>query len=312
MEIIKCKFTKCILITLILFIPIPVLSSVPIIFDEVESQNKKIRQGEEESADLVTPVKYDDNDELLFEPYKDNYFLFLSTRKDAKFQISFKYKIFTNSSEPKKIFGKKLFWQKPVWEKIYFGYTQKSVWDWLEDSAPFEDHNFNPEIFWCSDEQNCNSLDSSGPEDEWSWKIRHYIGYEHESNGQDGSNSRNWNRLYYRFISWRGPYAIAPKVWLVTSESEIGSGDYLSQYIGYFELELFARHKNEIAYGATFRYAEKGWGILTDVSFPQRIFDSDSDFNPYWYIQLFNGYAEDLLKYNEKRNELRIGLRFTL
>ena len=301
MKKIKHYVIEFILTTSILIPSLPAHSGLPIVFKEKKT-----------TAQII-PIQYEkDKVKLLFEAYKDNYFLFASSRDDAKFQISFKYKLFTSHSKNRSILGVELPGQKPFWEKLYFGYTQKSVWDWLEDSAPFEDHNFNPELFWCSDNLNCNALESSNNKDKWAWKTRHYIGFEHESNGQNDPASRSWNRLYYRFIYWRGAYAIAPKIWTVTSESKIGSGDFLSQYIGYFDLELFARHRDEIAYGATFRHAEKGWSIVADFSIPNRKVFSGSEFNPYWYIQWFSGYAENLLKYNEKRRELRFGLRFTL
>ena len=321
MDMLKMSFIKHVLMLLIIITSFPAFSGWSITFEKEKEKEKEKIEGKNKNTVQVVPIEHkkpsetDDKAnavELLFEPYKENYFLFLSTRNDSKFQISFKYKLFTSNKKNRTILGVELPAQKSFWDKLYFGYTQKSIWDWLEDSAPFEDHNFNPELFWCSDDKNCNTLDSSEGKENLMWKIRHYAGYEHESNGREGPSSRSWNRLYYRPIFWRGAYGIAPKVWLVTSESEIGNGDYLSQYIGYFELDLFARHDNEVAYGATFRYAEKGWSVLTDFSIPQKEIFSESDFNPYWYIQLFSGYAEDLLKYNEKRNVLRIGLRLTL
>lgn len=36
----------------------------------------------------------------------------------------------------------------------------------------------------------------------------------------------------------------------------------------------------------------------------------NQEFNPYWYLQYFNGYGEYILDYNKKVEELRIGIAF--
>ena len=104
---------------------------------------------------MLVPIKEDITIEPHLQPYKENCFLFLSTPKDAGFHIGLKYLLFYIVEDKRYILSTiPLFLQKTFWEKLYFRYTQQSVWDWNESLAPFEDHNFNPELFWCSDDGN--------------------------------------------------------------------------------------------------------------------------------------------------------------
>jgi len=314
---------------IILFSPLPVLASFPIVLPELEPTDRSTPEPIDDGKDVdlkFLPIKIEkeegkEKDELLFEAYKENYFLFFSTRKDSKFQISFKYKLFTNKDKDRKMVGDlKLPFQYSIWEKLFFGYTQKSVWDWLEDSSPFEDHNFNPEIFWCSDvsrvdENNCNALRATYDREkgEWLWSRRYYVGLEHESNGLDGPSSRNWNRAYWRGVFWKRTFAVAPKVWYVLSESKVGEDSYISDYAGNFELEVFQRIPESVAWGVILRHGSKGKSVIADISIQHRyLVPWKNEFNPHWYLQLFSGHGEDLLNYDQERTVLRLGLRFTL
>ncbi len=301
-EIVKESFNFISIIAIFL-LPATAYSSFAI---DAEPANRKEQA---KDVDLVATEKT--GDELLFQAYKENYMLFASTRGDSKFQISFKYKFFTNSSKDKNIFSVPLYGQKIFWEKLYFGYTQKSVWDWNKDSAPFEDHNFNPEVFWCSDYNSCDKLERNNE----AWNSRYYIGVEHESNGQDSVSSRSWDRLYFRWIYWKDSYAIAPKAWYILSKS-VNNSD-ISDYVGYFDLEFFVKKPDGFAYGLTLRSGSEGGSVVADISVPNKVmmkklFGVNSNFNPHWYIQLFSGYGEDLLMYNRKRDVLRFGIKFTL
>lgn len=240
--------------------------------------------------------------------YKDNYLLFLSSRSDIKFQFSFKVKLFSSIKS------------EHVFDKLYFGYTQKSVWDIFEESKPFEDHNFNPEFFWCSGGLACSNRFNAGESSAYEWRA----GVEHESNGLDGNDSRSWNRVYYRpvFTVGDGNFVVAPKIWGVLSKGD--ENPDIEDYLGYFDLELLysstkdTNTKNSFDgfnVGTTIRHGSKEGSILVDASFPLnnlfKVFGATGyEFNPNLYIQYFGGYGENLLNYNQKRNVIRVGFRF--
>ena len=73
---------------------------------------------------------------------------------DAKLQISFKLRI---------------------WDHVFFGYTQTSIWDIYKESSPFRDTSYRPSLFYYKPDiwgQETNSLGLA-------------VGAEHESNGKD-------------------------------------------------------------------------------------------------------------------------------
>ncbi|MDH5561432.1 MAG: phospholipase A, partial [Deltaproteobacteria bacterium] len=115
-----------------------------------------------------------------FGEHKPNYFLPVSystfqgdrKEKEAKFQLSFKQGFF-----------------KMGGNVIFFAYTQKSFWQVfdLENSRPFRETNYNPELFFRSDIVTTDHLGSFALD----------FGYEHESNGAREPISRSWDRLYF-------------------------------------------------------------------------------------------------------------------
>lgn len=128
----------------------------------------------------------DQEDERFFSLYKSNYFAFNKWFRDddaqIKFQFSFKYRVLKND----------LWLFRHKYLPLYLAYTQKSFWNIGQPSAPFEESNYNPEMF----------LDY--PVDLRIYKgihLRHLMvsPFEHESNGQAGAKSRSWNRQYVAF-----------------------------------------------------------------------------------------------------------------
>ena len=77
------------------------------------------------------------------------------------------------------------------------------------------------------------------------------------------------------------------------------------------------RNSDGFGYGITLRQGTEGGSVLADLTVPNKvmmktIFNFDSTFNPNWYLQLFSGYGEDLLMYNQKRNVVRLGIKFIM
>jgi phospholipase A1/A2 len=74
---------------------------------------------------------------------------------------------------------------------VYLAYTQTMFWSLFEDSGPFKEINFRPELFFRFESGNnfLNDLDIP---------VFDYFqaGWEHRSNGQAGLTSRGWDRYY--------------------------------------------------------------------------------------------------------------------
>src|SRR5688572_12727375 len=72
--------------------------------------------------------------------YEPIYFLYSPVPSDAKFQFSFKYRFLNEEGT--------LARQWPWLLGLHIGFTQTSFWDLDEESLPFEDTNFRPELLY--------------------------------------------------------------------------------------------------------------------------------------------------------------------
>ncbi|MDH5327819.1 MAG: phospholipase A [Gammaproteobacteria bacterium] len=225
-----------------------------------------------------------------FVPYKQNY-IALGARndnstidRDGKIQVSMKHTLY-DDGQAKKLFK----------EKFYMGYSFKTVWRVWEPSSPFEDHNFDLELFYCSDDANCDSLNQQLA----GFQHRYYVGLEHESNGRDGTDSRSWNRGYFRWLTWQGRHAYSAKLWYVGQHGK--NNEDIEDYLGYSQLQYDYRGDHIIS--AMANVGPRG-NVLLDWAKK-----SGKTATLHYYAQLFGGYGESLLYYNEKRYAFRIGIR---
>ena len=67
-------------------------------------------------------------------------------------------------------------------------YTQQVWWQAYDDSAPFREINYTPEIFF--------TIPSPYDVDAKKHLKAVQFGYRYQSNGQEGYRSRSWNRLF--------------------------------------------------------------------------------------------------------------------
>eukprot|EP01029_Cantina_marsupialis_P025166 TRINITY_DN66200_c0_g1_i1.p1 TRINITY_DN66200_c0_g1~~TRINITY_DN66200_c0_g1_i1.p1 ORF type:complete len:338 (-),score=27.78 TRINITY_DN66200_c0_g1_i1:192-1058(-) len=227
-------------------------------------------------------------------PYQENYLMPFSydtkKRKDGreqtevKFQLSVKKPIVTN------LFNMN--------ETINFGYTQTSWWQLYNDSAPFRETNYKPEVFIEIPYGKKNKTALKGFK----------FGLLHESNGQGEDKSRSWNRLYLTSYFQAGNLFIAPRVWyrLPESESEDDNPD-IQKYLGYGDLTLMYPYKDhtfKLLLRNNLRMSDdnKGFAQL-DWTFP--MFGSKSTFG---FLQLSSGYGDSLIDYDQEVNRISFGI----
>lgn len=217
----------------------------------------------------------------------------------AKIQISFKYDIFY-----------------PWNLGLFIGYSQKMFWEIYKLSDPFSDIDFNPELFFKFESKN-NFLNNAdlGFIDYFQLGL-----FEHKSNGEDGTNSRGYDRSYVQIqVSWGDFLNIGANIkYFYIYPSQIADNPSIQNYIGSFEWKVFLKLKGKpekvdyeelyAAFGTGggmngFDFS-KGWqeyGFMVRTLF--------SRIRP--YIQVWHGYGESLLDYNRDAGwEYRIGLIF--
>ena len=230
---------------------------------------------------------------------------------ETQFQISFKKQLSYN------FFG----WN----EFLFVAYTQTVFWELYEDSSPFRETDYEPEVYL--------SVPSSTYFDEkYGLKAVRY-GFLHESNGQDGYRSRSWNRLYVNWLwQWKNLF-LASRVWYRIPEKRktynyyYGNGfeadgtptdphqkgddnPNIEQYLGYGDLTFHYLY-NKSQFSSVLRYnfgagAKERGSVEFNWSYP--FFYSK---NMFWYTKVFSGYGESLIDYDRSITNISFGFSFS-
>lgn len=191
-----------------------------------------------------------------------------------------------------------------VGRSFFFAYTQTSFWQiWdKDDSRPFRDTNYNPEVFY-----------RWRPKAEALSDVGFDFGlFEHESNGRSMPESRSWNRSYAAMFLTRGRSLYYLKVWYRWSEDDKDTpldpeGDDnpdIYRYYGYGELH-FARQigKQQQIAGMVRGNPATGKGAISLT------YSRPNSANTLFYsLRLWHGYGETLLDYNRSTTRILLGV----
>ncbi len=291
----------------------PALSQVSLTETPSKKNEKPISNSNTRSLLIKNRIKkeleaYDNTFALI--PHRNNYILPITYQTDPneapfsetnaslmnteiKFQVSFKLPVT----------------EKPLFKNngyLYLGYTSVSVWQAfnVDESRPFRDTNHEPEaiLMFTTD---THFLGAHIP------LIN--VGYVHQSNGQSGTFSRSWDRLFMEFFLEYEKFYIAFKPWWRLPErpkrNEFDTkGDEnprIYDFYGYFELRAFRRlGSNDLSLMLRNNLRSDNKGAI-ELNYSR----------PYtkkvrWYLQLFHGYGETLLDYNHRNT--RVGLGITM
>ncbi len=230
-----------------------------------------------------------------FSPYEPIYFLAGSQHPTARFQMSLKYHVF----DP----GGPVGLNVPLASDLYVGYTQTALWDIVSLSSPFFDTSYKPGVFLLHRDVVRNDvlrLDLQG-------------GYEHESNGRDGANSRSQNTVYVQPTLRLGredglAVTLTPRGWLYVLSLE--DNPDIAHYRGYADLIGTVTWKEGLQLATLFRIGDRGdhTALQFDLSYPLWRVRWLGGLSPYLHAQYFAGYGESLLGYNRRSFVWRLGL----
>ncbi|CAG9173276.1 phospholipase A [Cupriavidus respiraculi] len=203
---------------------------------------------------------------------------------NAKFQLSFKYRVFQGENPA----------SKGLLDNLYLGYTQFSLWDLSSESKPFRDTNLRPSVFYyLSDVGVRNSAIS---------RLSVATGLEHESNGRDGEDSRSVNTVFVKPTFYLGDqtdwhWTVTPKAYYYLSKNNNAD---IAHYRGYMDLKLAYGKPDSWEFAATLRKGtRKSYGSVdAQVTYPlARLLPGTAG---YLMAGYFVGYGESLLDYNRK------------
>ncbi len=258
-----------------------------------------------EASARARPAKTEDAPELdVLTFHRPNYFISGFTRDtQVKFQFSIKYD----------------FWPSTSHHTVYFGYTQKSLWDLYSESSPFRESNYAPELFYAHFHSEIHGQPNPG-----CGLFSEQLGIEHESNGEASDASRSWNRLFIDIEAtcYGSPLygLLGLRLWYPLGLSENAT---IAQTQGYGELVLGIGFDDDAAHlnglitlalrkGANFELS-KG-SLLADARWRpiyQRLLGAAWKFAPYIWLQAFVGYGETLGTYDSTSTSLRAGIGFS-
>jgi outer membrane phospholipase A len=218
---------------------------------------------------------------------------------NAKFQISFKYRLFDNQG--------RLARRLPWIDDLYFSYSQTSLWDLHDLSKPFRDTSYRPRLFYGN-----YDLTNAG---DGLWHFGFEGGLGHESNGRDGADSRSINIIYMRptvtFGDVNGKhFFLAPLIYDYLDKSE---NPDIQRYRGYVDWLIGYGSKGGWNVWTTLRKGTAHYGSAeVNVSYPlSRL--SEGELSGWLLLQFFDGYGENLLDYNRKGPvQWRLGLAIAL
>lgn len=218
-----------------------------------------------------------------FSLYLPSYFVF--GKENLKMQFSAKYRVAKNYN-------------------LYLGYTQTMFWNIYDQSAPFDDINYSPEVFYRLVEGDDNFIRSID------------LGIQHKSNGEDGDKSRSMNSFFLKtnFAAKINRNNILGELKLQNIYSKADTNKDIVHHVGFWELKFIFTHvlvHNTQRLDVEYRFLA-GRSVV-DIGKGGRelglVYRLGSDnFNPAFYLQYYSGYAETLLHYDQKISQVRLGL----
>ena len=235
--------------------------------------------------------------------YQDNYFLTGfggATSNQVKFQLSAKFDLWPNRGH----------------HGAFFAFTERSRWNLYDKSAPFAENNFLPELFYTY----FHHASRYDPPPRCAF-FHERVGLVHESNGED-VRSRAWNRAYVesRFSCYGEThryFVTSLRIWAPS----FGSSDNpdIHKYLGYGELSFslgndgWSNWLNDFDLTVHLRKGTRDWGTGS-VELDGRYrppYGGSWRFTPHLYAQLFQGFGETLLRYDQSVTAFRIGIGFS-
>jgi phospholipase A1 len=234
-----------------------------------------------------------------FRPYKDNYIVFgrassadgsppfSGEQLDTKFELGLTFNLFQEITN--------LTFLAP----LAFGYSQRSWWDISEDSEPFAENNYNPEIFW--------QFDQPEKHRPGRFPFVDIVGVEHQSNGLEGSGSRSWDRAYIqKEFDLLPRLSVQVKLWKVLGDE--ATNQDITDYLGQGEATIRFRPNDR----TQVRLKLLKGNHVQKVSYQFDISYRRPWLNSAFFISYYEGYGEALISYNQKTRSLRAGLYFPL
>ncbi|HEY1609495.1 MAG TPA: phospholipase A [Paraburkholderia sp.] len=215
----------------------------------------------------------------------------------ARFQLSFKFRLVL-PDDPR---------SRGFLDNLYLAYTQTALWYTRKLSAPFRDTSYMPQVFYY--------LPDTGWKSSLFTRMGFMAGFFHDSNGQDGPESRAIDTVFVRPTWDFGDLStyhltVSPKIFYYVNRA--GENHDIADYLGYVDLLVKYGSPDGWQLATTLRKGTKSWNGSVDaqLTYPLARLLGNA-WGGYLMFGYFNGYGEDILGYNEHRWIARIGYALT-
>jgi len=268
-------------------------SEVAVVEDRVREDRKHVLQpftlmAHKPNYMLISAYNASGNDTALWKEEYSNPTMDDWEDTEAQFQLSIKFPLLVNLLNDT--------------FDVYAAYTNRSFWQiYYEDSAPFRETNHEPEA-WVQFHPGWEIL---GFKNSWN-----SFGINHQSNGQGGTLSRSWNRLFAWITFERGNLAWSFKPWYRIPEDDANDDNPdITDYLGHYELSATYKWGRNVFSVMSRNNLESGFSkgaVELSWSFPL------GDW-PYLkgYVNYFSGFGRSLIEYNQYSNVIGLGFSLT-
>ncbi|GAB7129564.1 phospholipase A [Silvimonas sp. JCM 19000] len=214
---------------------------------------------------------------------------------NAKFQISFKYRLMLPADPASRAFL----------DNLYFAYSQRSFWNLSAKSHPFDDSSYMPSLFYYTPD--------TGIQASWYQRMGLEAGLRHESNGKGDPGSRSFNSVYVQPILHFGDptkneWVVAPKLYWYPIDSD---NPDMRNYRGYVDLNVSYGNANGWQFATTLRKGTKSDYGSAEFQATYPVARIWRGLGGYLFADYFTGYGEDLEGYNAHTNQVRVGYSIT-
>lgn len=210
---------------------------------------------------------------------------------NAQFQLSFKLRLYEPANRE----------SRRIADNMYFSYTQASFWDLTADSQPFLDTRYVPGFFYYIPATDWRSAGNP---------VGIASGYEHESNGQDGEESRDIDTLFFRpYFAFGDPedfhWTFSPKMYGYIDKEE---NPDIYRYRGFGDYRFTYGKDDDWQVAWTLRKGTRANAGSLDLQGTYPLHRLRPGLAGYLMGQFFTGYGETLLDYDQRESwSLRIG-----
>ena len=184
--------------------------------------------------------------------------------------------------------------QRLLRSRFHVAYTQTAFWQVYDSSneRPFREVTHNPQAFYRL-ERDANPF---AP-------IALDIGFDHTSNGQSDPESRGWDRAYLRPEYTTQRWRVGIMLWGALDRQE--NNEDISDFMGHHQLEVdwYVTEKTRLSWMSRYSFSGERGAMRLRATYPSG--------DGYLFLQVFHGYGESLIDYDQELTRVGIGYSFT-